>query len=70
MREEPKKLEVEAGATEGGRRPTGVTPADMMTGGLAPGQLWSVARCRPTTLSSFPLFTPSDDTLRRNLASI
>ena len=27
MTEEPKKLEVEAGATEGGSRPIGVTPA-------------------------------------------
>jgi len=51
MREEPKRLEAEAGATEGGRRPIGVAPADgVMTGGLAPGQRWSVARKREVVL--------------------
>ena len=51
MREESKKVEMEAGATQGGRRPTGVAPADgVTTGGLAPGQRWSVARKRDVVL--------------------
>ena len=51
MREESKKVEVEAGATEGGRRPTGVAPAEgAVTGGLAPGQRWSAARKREVVL--------------------
>jgi hypothetical protein len=38
MREETTKVEAEAGATQGGRRPSGVAPAaGAMTGGLAPG---------------------------------
>lgn len=45
------KLGPEAGVTEGGRRPTGVAPADgVATGGLAPGQRWSVARKREVVL--------------------
>ena len=45
MGEEQRNLEAEAGAMEGGRRPTGVAPAGGATrGGLAPGQRWSVAR--------------------------
>ena len=45
------KLGPEAGVTEGGRRPTGVAPADRVaTGGLAPGQRWSVARKREVVL--------------------
>jgi len=45
------KLEPEGGAMEGGRRPTGVAPASgMTTGGLAPGQRWSVARKREVVL--------------------
>ena len=45
------KLEAEGGAMEGGRRPTGVAPASgMRTGGLAPGQRWSVARKREVVL--------------------
>ncbi len=41
----------EGGAMEGGRRPTGVAPAaGMRTGGLAPGQRWSVARKREVVL--------------------
>lgn len=45
------KLEPEGEAMEGGRRPTGVAPASgMTTGGLAPGQRWSVARKREVVL--------------------
>ena len=45
------KLEPEGGAMEGGRRPTGVAPASgTTTGGLAPGQRWSVARKREVVL--------------------
>ena len=51
MGEGLKNLVLEAGATEGGRRPTGVAPADgVTTGGLAPGQRWSVARKRDVVL--------------------
>ena len=51
MREETKKAEVEAGVTQGGRRPTGVTPAaGAIAGGLAPGQRWSAARKREVVL--------------------
>jgi hypothetical protein len=51
MREETKKVEVEAGATQGGRRPSGVAPAESpATGGLAPGQRWSAARKREVVL--------------------
>jgi transposase len=51
MGEGLKNLVPEAGATEGGRRPTGVAPADgVTTGGLAPGQRWSVARKRDVVL--------------------
>lgn len=45
------KQEPEDGAKEGGRRPTGVAPSSGMTsGGLAPGQRWSVARKREVVL--------------------
>ena len=48
---EQRKLEAEAGAMEGGRRPTGVAPAGgAMRGGLAPGQRWSAARKREVVL--------------------
>ena len=51
MGEGLKKLLPEAGATQGGRRPTGVAPASgVTTGGLAPGQRWSVARKRDVVL--------------------
>jgi len=51
MGEGLKNLAPAAGATEGGRRPTGVAPADgVTTGGLAPGQRWSVARKRDVVL--------------------
>ena len=51
MREETKQGEAVAGATEGGRRPTGVAPAGAATAGpLAPGQRWSVARKREVVL--------------------
>ena len=51
MREELKEIEAEAGATQGGRRPTGVAPAAAeLTGGLAPGQRWSAARKREVVL--------------------
>jgi len=51
MREETKKVEAEAGVTQGGRRPTGVTPAaGAIAGGLAPGQRWSAARKREVVL--------------------
>ena len=51
MGEEQRNLEVEGGAMEGGRRPTGVAPASgAMRGGLAPGQRWSVARKREVVL--------------------
>jgi hypothetical protein len=50
MREESKKVVV-AGAIHGGRRPSGVTPAEgVMTAGLAPGQRWSGARKREIVL--------------------
>ena len=52
MGEEQRNLEAaEAGAMEGGRRPTRVGPAGGATrGGLAPGQRWSVARKREVVL--------------------
>jgi transposase len=51
MGEGLKNLVPAAGATEGGRRPTGVAPAaGVTTGGLAPGQRWSVARKRDVVL--------------------
>ena len=51
MREELKEIEAKAGATQGGRRPTGVAPAAAeLTGGLAPGQRWSAARKREVVL--------------------
>ena len=51
MREETTKVEVEAGATQGGRRPSGVAPAAVpVAGGLAPGQRWSAARKREVVL--------------------
>jgi len=51
MQEEPKELEAEAGATQGGRTPTGVAPADVaMAEGLAPGQRWSSAHKREVVL--------------------
>ena len=54
MGEEQRNLEAEAGAMEGGRRPTGVAPAGgEMRGGLAPGQRWSVARKREVVLRLF-----------------
>lgn len=51
MREETKEAEAVAVGTEGGRRPTGVPTADgATTGGLVPGQRWSVARKREVVL--------------------
>jgi hypothetical protein len=51
MQEEPKEIEAEAGATQGGRTQTGVAPADVaIAGGLAPGQRWSSARKREVVL--------------------
>jgi hypothetical protein len=51
MREEWKKLEAEAGATQEDCRPSGVAPADgAMSGGLAPGQRWSAAYKRVVVL--------------------
>jgi len=51
MREEPKEIGAEAGATQGGRRPTGVAPAAAeLTGGLAPGQRWNAVRKREVVL--------------------
>ena len=44
------KEEVGAGATQGGRRPTGVAPERDGVGPLAPGQRWSVARKREVSL--------------------
>jgi len=51
MRDESKQEEAGAGATQGGRRPTGVAPAGEATvGPLTPGQRWSVARKREVVL--------------------
>jgi hypothetical protein len=51
MREETKKAGAEAGATQGGRRPSGVAPAaSAIAGGLAPGQRWRAARKREVVL--------------------
>jgi transposase len=52
MRDETKLEEGDAGGTQGGRRPTGVSPAGgaALVGALAPGQRWSVARKREVTL--------------------
>ena len=51
MGEEQRNLKAEAGAMEGGRRPTGVAPAGGATrGGLAAGQRWSQARKREVVL--------------------
>jgi len=46
-----KNVESEAGATQVGRRPTGVAPAEgAMTAGLAPGHRWSAACKREVVL--------------------
>jgi transposase-like protein len=52
MGDETKQQEADAGGTQGGRRPTAVTPASgvAVVGPLAPGQRWSVARKREVTL--------------------
>ena len=51
MGEALKNLGPEAGATQGGRMLTGVAPADgVTTGGLVPGQRWSVVRKRDVVL--------------------
>lgn len=51
MGDEKKQGEADAGGTQGGRRPTEVTPAGGATvGPLAPGQRWSVARKREVAL--------------------
>ena len=51
MREETKKVEAEAGGTQGGCRPTGVIPATgVVARGLAPGHRWSAARKREVVL--------------------
>lgn len=51
MGEEAMRGEAVAGGTEGGRRPTGGSPASGGVGGaLAPGRRWSVARKREVVL--------------------
>jgi transposase-like protein len=51
MVEETTQRQEEAGGMQGGRRPTGVPPADgAVVGPLAPGQRWSVARKREVAL--------------------
>ena len=52
MGDETKQTAGDAGGTQGGRRPTGVTPASgaAVVGPLAPGQRWSVGRKREVAL--------------------
>lgn len=52
MSDETKQQEGDAGGTQGGRRPAGVSPASgaAVVGPLAPGQRWSVARKREVAL--------------------
>ena len=52
MGDETKQTAGDAGGTQGGRRPTGVTPASgaVVAGPLAPGQRWSLARKREVAL--------------------
>jgi hypothetical protein len=63
---EGRNMETGAGAIEDGRRPTGVAPPyGVLTGGLAPGQRWSIARKREVVLR--PLRGKSLDGLLRGL---
>ena len=51
MKKDDQGTNMELGATEGGRRPTGVAPEEStLSGPLKPGQRWSLARKREIVL--------------------